>query len=227
MAWRPLSCLPRQALSHILDGTDIVQLSCLPPLPQGLELNLIHLCHVKAPSTDLASSFHEHMSRNPRPGQYASYRCLLFLLIAVSRGSYLSQSPHLSLLPAWERMWAFSLSCRLNSLLQPVCILEPKVTNYRVQEKSSCWCLRSPLLIKGLGEGAVGSEAGRAQRTHGEALSPAFHISPSEVMQPNPINKAAPTYEKGHLYFLKGSWMSICLFSLSLRLNADSHTEHL
>lgn len=93
MAWRPLSCLPRQALSHILDGTDIVQLSCLHPLPQGLELNLIHLCHVKAPSTDLASSFHEHMSRNPRPGQYASYRCLLFLLIAVSRGSYLSQSP--------------------------------------------------------------------------------------------------------------------------------------
>lgn len=35
------------------------------------------------------------------------------------------------------------------------------------------------------------------------------------------------TYEKGHLYFLKGSWISICLLSLSFRLKAASHTEHL
>lgn len=35
------------------------------------------------------------------------------------------------------------------------------------------------------------------------------------------------TYEKGHLYFLKGSWISICRLSLSFLLKAESHTEHL
>lgn len=40
-------------------------------------------------------------------------------------------------------------------------------------------------------------------------------------------NAGDATYEKGHLYFLKGSWISMCLLSLSFRLKAASHTEHL
>ncbi len=32
---------------------------------------------------------------------------------------------------------------------------------------------------------------------------------------------------KGHLYFLKGSWISMCLFTLSFLLNVASQTEHL
>ena len=48
---------------------------------------------------------------------------------------------------------------------------------------------------------------------------------------PTPLRHATcpryTTYEKGHLYFLKGSWISICRLSLSFRLKAASHTEHL
>lgn len=66
-------------------------------------------------------------------------------------------------------------------------------------------------------------------RTKGEwALRP----QPRPPSTPQLVNlpllpRVVSTHEKGHLYFLNGSWINMCLFSLSLRLNADSHTEHL
>lgn len=78
----------------------------------------------------------------------------------------------------------------------------------------------------------VGSEAGRQdpqqdkRRDDLQNLGPDNFLSHCWVNVPLPLTPVS-THEKGHLYFLNGSWINMCLFSLSLRLNADSHTEHL